>query len=287
MGYETFDSWVNKNLGKSLDPDRVFGVQCVDLIKSYCVDVIRINKPYTHSWGNAIDFYTKFDSKPWLVSNFDKIPNTPDFVPKKGDIGVFRSLSPKGHIVVCNGVGDSNTFNAYDQNYNGTHAGMTLRTFKYSGSRKLLGVLRPKDQTNIGSTSNYVYVTYSNGRTPELVYDTSYKHERIGSLDRKEQCWCYGKRDGMYIVGYYVNGKEYAKAGFVGYSGKVKYIPQPSQTYTNGNSRKIVYEDSTCAVKAIGYLNPNEQAVCLDRYKSGAYLILYKTKHGYKVGFVR
>lgn len=145
----TFDNWVKENNGKKLNPDGVYGVQCVDLIKHYCVNVIGIKKAYTDAWGNAVEWYTQFNQKSWLTANFTLIANTAKFVPQKGDIAVFQTSSKNGHIAVCNGVGDTKTFQAYDQNYNGTHAGMTLRTFTYTSPRKLLGVLRPKDQSNI------------------------------------------------------------------------------------------------------------------------------------------
>ena len=31
----TFEKWVSQNLGKSIDYDGVYGVQCVDLVKHY------------------------------------------------------------------------------------------------------------------------------------------------------------------------------------------------------------------------------------------------------------
>lgn len=144
-----FDTWVKNYSGMSLNPDGVYGVQCVDLIKHYCVNVIGIKKAYTDAWGNAVEWYTQFNKKPWLTANFIRIANTAKFVPQKGDIAIFKTSSKNGHIAVCTGVGDTKSFQAYDENYNGTHAGMTLRTFTYTTPKKLLGVLRPKDQSNI------------------------------------------------------------------------------------------------------------------------------------------
>ena len=148
-GDYTFDKWVKKFVGKKLDPDGVSGVQCVDLIKHYCRNVIGMNKSYYDSWGNAIDWYNDFDKKDWLKKYFKKISYTKGMDIKKGDIVIFSSSSVYGHIAVCTGKQDSISFEAYDQNYRGTGAGMTLREFGYSGRFTPLGFLRPKDRSNI------------------------------------------------------------------------------------------------------------------------------------------
>ena len=36
------DKWVEKNLGKSIDYDGVYGVQCVDLIKHFVKNVLLV-----------------------------------------------------------------------------------------------------------------------------------------------------------------------------------------------------------------------------------------------------
>ncbi|MBR1763481.1 MAG: CHAP domain-containing protein [Eubacterium sp.] len=148
-GEYTFDSWIKKFRGKALNPDGVSGVQCVDLIKHYCKNVIGMSKSYYDAWGNAIEWYNAFSDKPWLVKNFKKIPYEKGMKIRKGDIVIFKSASKYGHIAVCNGKYNSKSFEAYDENYKGTHAGMTLRTFEYDGNYNPLGFLRPKDRSNI------------------------------------------------------------------------------------------------------------------------------------------
>lgn len=75
---------------------------------------------------------------------FDIIPNTADFIPKEGDLGVFGTeVGVAGHIVVCNGKGDLKTFQSWDQNWNG-QSKITLVTHSYGGKNGFLGVLRPK-----------------------------------------------------------------------------------------------------------------------------------------------
>ena len=150
-GEFTFKKWAELFEGKKINPDGVYGVQCVDLIKHYCRNVIGINKKYSDTWGNAVEWYTKYGEKPWLIQNFKRISYMKGMRIKKGDIAVFSTSSPYGHIAVCTGKYNSNSFEAFDENYKGTGAGMTKRNFEYSGSRMLLGVLRPRDRSNISS----------------------------------------------------------------------------------------------------------------------------------------
>ena len=102
-GEYTFDNWVKAFKGKKLDPDGVSGVQCVDLIKHYCKNVIGIDKKYSDTWGNAIEWYTEFEKKPWLKNNFKKLPYKKGMKILKGDIVVFKSAGSYGHIAVCTG----------------------------------------------------------------------------------------------------------------------------------------------------------------------------------------
>ncbi len=188
-----FDVWVKNNLGKKIDADGVYGVQCVDLIKHYCVNVLGISKKYSDAWGNAVDWYNSFNNKSWLTTNFTRIANTPSFVPQKGDVAVFKTKSKNGHIAVCNGVGDTKSFQAYDENYNGTGAGMTLRTFKYSGTRTLLGVLRPKNQSKIKNASKFkvgsIYTLTTNVKV-RTGAGTNYTWKKVGQLtvDGRKHC---------------------------------------------------------------------------------------------------
>lgn len=140
----TMDEWVKKYIGKAIDYDGVYGVQCVDLIKHFVKHVLEIEP---QSIGNAIDYYNKRKSSDYLTNNFKWISNTADFVPQKGDLCVFTSKSGLGHISVAAGEGTISYFYSYDENYpTGNHEPMTKIKHTY---KSFLGVLRPKDQTNI------------------------------------------------------------------------------------------------------------------------------------------
>ncbi len=158
------DDWIKKNLGKGIDYDNVYGVQCVDLIKSFVDDVLEISP---QSIGNAIEYYNKRKTSDYLTKNFKWISNTASFVPQKGDLCVFTTNSGLGHISVATGEGTTSYFYSYDQNYpSGKHEPMTRTKHKYSS---FLGVLRPKNQKNI-KTSNKLgveigdKVTFSDNR---------------------------------------------------------------------------------------------------------------------------
>jgi len=80
--------------------------QCVDLANAYIRDVLGL--PIIE-WTNAIDFPSK------AGANYDYILNTPDGVPKEGDLVIWGGTTA-GHIAVFV-EGDANTFRSFDQNY--------------------------------------------------------------------------------------------------------------------------------------------------------------------------
>lgn len=142
MNYNEFIATYN---GKGTDYDGGYGVQCVDFIKLYLDKVFGI-KP--GAWGDAKYYWINFNKHPELVANFTRIANTPSFVPKKGDIMVWKgSLSGSdgcGHVAVCDGVGNTSYFYSYDQNWQGKAAKRVKHNYN-----SVYGVLRPKDQSKI------------------------------------------------------------------------------------------------------------------------------------------
>lgn len=156
----TFDEWVKKYSGKAIDYDGTYGVQCVDLVKHYVKNVLGISP---QSIGNAIEYYNKRNKVAYLKDNFRWHNNTPDFIPKKGDICVFTSKSGNGHVSVATGEGTTSYFYSYDQNYpKAQHEPMTKIKHSYNS---FLGVLRPKSKGK--STSKY-FKAY-NGKTDSIV----------------------------------------------------------------------------------------------------------------------
>lgn len=135
----TFNKWVKQNLGKGIDYDGTYGVQCVDLAKHYIKNVLGVTP---QSIGNAIEYYNKRKTSEYLTKNFRWIDNTAEFIPKKGDLCVFTSKSGNGHISVATGEGTTSYFYSYDQNFpKAKHEPMTKIKHSYTS---FLGVLRPK-----------------------------------------------------------------------------------------------------------------------------------------------
>lgn len=140
----TFNKWVKENLGKGIDYDGTYGVQCVDLAKHYIKNVLGITP---QSIGNAIEYYNKRKTSEYLTKNFKWIDNTEEFIPKKGDLCVFTSKSGNGHISVATGEGTTSYFYSYDQNFpKAKHEPMTKIKHSYTS---FLGVLRPKKKKSI------------------------------------------------------------------------------------------------------------------------------------------
>lgn len=147
-----FKDFINKNNGKVIDFDGAYGGQCVDLFRFYNRDVLEIAQPKP---GNAKDFWGNYTSDPNLYNNFERIANTPTFVPIEGDVMIWGN-GKYGHIAVCTGDGDTNWFNSFDQNY---PIGSACKIVKHNYNN-VLGVLRPKAQNKIKAP----VITYYNVR---------------------------------------------------------------------------------------------------------------------------
>jgi hypothetical protein len=166
---KTYSQFINDHIGKAVDYDKVAGAQCVDLAKCYLDEVFGI-KP--GAWGDAHCWYDNFNNIPALKENFKRIPNTPDLVPKKGDIAVWKSSLSSGgwgHIAICTGEGDTTHFYSYDQNWTGKHDPCTKIKHNYTA---FAGVLRPKDQSRITPASKKALDTegYKRGDKSRGVY---------------------------------------------------------------------------------------------------------------------
>lgn len=136
------DEFVKNYLGKATDYDGGMGTQCVDLIKLYLDKVFNIK---IGAIGNAEAYYRRYDEVPLLKNNFDRIANTPNFVPQRGDICIFgTALGKYGHICIATGEGDTSYFNSWDQNWGSKE--MKEITHNYNG---FLGVLRYKNKEDV------------------------------------------------------------------------------------------------------------------------------------------
>lgn len=142
-----FDKYFAERIGVGIDYDGN-GVYCFDLANDYSINLIG-GKQF---WGDgAYEIYTNFDNQPGKEL-YERIPNTPEFVPIKGDIMVWgQGIGQWGHVAICTGAGDTTWFESYEQNWGGKNEPVELIKHNYN---HVLGVLRPKDQTKILGKGN-------------------------------------------------------------------------------------------------------------------------------------
>lgn len=155
----TFDEFVKKYSGSRIDYDNFAYIQCTDLARIYSKEVLGEDMDITIT-GYAEGYYTHPTAK--VKELYTLIPNTPTFVPKKGDVAIWSSAlnGAAGHIAVCNGEGNTEYFYSYDYNWKGQNDGWTKVKHTYSC---VLGVLRPKDQTKV------------NGKEVKILETSGYK----------------------------------------------------------------------------------------------------------------
>lgn len=109
--------WINSKVGIGIDFDGWYGYQCMDLVVAY---MYYITDGELTLWGNAKDAINN-DLKDYATLH----KNTPQFLPKMGDIAVWTTgnFSEFGHIAIVTSA-NLDTFNAIEQNWNG--GGLTL-----------------------------------------------------------------------------------------------------------------------------------------------------------------
>lgn len=135
----------NKYIGRAFpDTDGVFGTQCVDLPKSYIQEVWGENYGPMYGNGGAKEAYLLFPNSLITTSEWDRLPNTPDFIPNQGDIIVFDATvgNPYGHIGVVHEA-NLNTVTVFNTNWRNKNA--ELNVFDYANPR-VLGFLRHKQK---------------------------------------------------------------------------------------------------------------------------------------------
>lgn len=148
----TLNKWVKTHLGKYVKYNKyTSGYQCVDLAKSYCVEVFDFFKRYPElekswAWGDARKWYENYSYHRELTENFTRISNSPSFIPIAGDICIFTEHNKQGHICVAyDNKSTTSKIYTIDQNYNPAGSKVKYCTHRY-GSEGFLGVLRPKDR---------------------------------------------------------------------------------------------------------------------------------------------
>lgn len=141
-----FSEFLNKvkNMG-GVDTDGYYGKQCMDLYNYYCNNVLGLQKV-------GADYAKEILNNPNIMNNVERINNYLEFVPQKGDIAVWTG-GQYGHVAICLGEGDINSFKTIDQNWKGTRQ-LTEEWHNYLYLGPIV-FLRPKNQSNIVENSYF------------------------------------------------------------------------------------------------------------------------------------
>lgn len=132
----TLAEFINKNNGKKVDFDGVYGAQCVDLFRQYCKDVWKI--PHTGGVEGAKDLWLKYDAMPKEKEYLEKVSG----LPVAGDVVVYDATKTNsyGHVAIFIGViGWENVLVFEQDGYRQDGAKFGIRGFS-----NLLGFFRKK-----------------------------------------------------------------------------------------------------------------------------------------------
>lgn len=110
----TFDEFIAKYTNQPVDFDGVYPNQCMDLMHSYVYEVLGLTDRKLLAHPCAYQVFTDFTEAQY----FDKIANTPEGIPQKGDIILFNKTSsnPYGHVCIFV-EGTASKFKSFDANY--------------------------------------------------------------------------------------------------------------------------------------------------------------------------
>lgn len=137
----SLDEFIEKYKGKSVGypNDNYFKGECLSLVKWYIKEVFGIDPPASGCNG-ARCYWSIFPSP--LDSVFEKVPNRPDLVPKKGWIAVWDGSvgGGAGHIaIVADDKATKSTFNSFDSNWGSKTAQIVTHNYN-----NVYGFLVPK-----------------------------------------------------------------------------------------------------------------------------------------------
>ena len=137
----SLDEFIEKYKGKSVGypNDNYFKGECLSLVKWYIKEVFGIDPPASGCNG-ARCYWSIFPSP--LDSIFEKVPNRPDLVPKRGWVAVWDGGvgDGAGHIaIVADDKATKSTFNSFDSNWGSKTAQIVTHNYN-----NVYGFLVPK-----------------------------------------------------------------------------------------------------------------------------------------------
>ena len=188
----TFSEFLEKyKVGNSYAYNGTYKGECVSLVKCFIKEVLGVTP---QSIGNAKDYWSKRSSS-YIKSMFTALPNTPSFVPQRGDVFV-RTSGTYGHIgIVLEATTDY--FYTIEQNHNGCRV---VKNIKHT-DWKNINFLRPKNQNNIKEQfavgKTYTLTTNVKVRTGA---GTSCRQKKISELNSSGRIRCTSQNKNDYAV---------------------------------------------------------------------------------------
>jgi hypothetical protein len=135
--------------------------QCMDLAFAWCDEIGVPRTTIGHLYASQV--YTAPNDI--TIKYFELVPNTALGVPQIGDLVVFKG-GTAGHISISNGVGDTNTFQSFDQNFGSTVNKCGIIIHPYDN---VLGFLRFRSVPNLIITDQTVLpIIDANGNKMEV-----------------------------------------------------------------------------------------------------------------------
>lgn len=203
--------WVHSKEGQHVDFDNIYGAQCVDLICQYIFDFWGVR-----TRGNAIDF--AYQTLPDALERIE-----PSATPQPGDIAVFSSSHPAGHVVIVTNVTETHITYG-EQNVAGSDNGgptqittVTRERFK----QRVVALIRSKASGQAGwrLDNNTWYYTTTTGALAKgwlRVDGTWYLFDQSGAMKTGWQ------QEGGHW--YFLEDSGAMKTGWITYSGRECYL---------------------------------------------------------------
>ena len=197
--------WALNRIGQSIDTDGLYGAQCKDFVNAFTQENFGVTFP-----GNANALiYTS------LPAGWQRIANTPDFIPEPGDIALWDSWSgnPYGHTAIIVSA-NLNTFVSIDQNWinsssNGSPAAKVTHNYT---NPKFWGVLRPPYNSNENVPhedlgTNFYAVIFNTKLWKPITVSENNNVVLKSENWKPNQAWKFERQyDGSYIITSAFNG---------------------------------------------------------------------------------
>lgn len=200
------------NTGVAYDVDGLYGYQCSDFASAY-INYIIYGDPYYWKNNNHEGFTTYNGCNYYYAvypSGWQKIANTPDFVPQPGDILCFAggSLNEAGHVAIALEGCTVSYMKAIDQDgYRQTAPQYSTLNY-FTDYYNFQGVIRPKWDNYVDLGTNFYAYIINTSSWKHLTYDNNNNVTLRSESQSANQNWYFTKRaDGSYKITSVKDGK--------------------------------------------------------------------------------